>query len=324
MQMSMKINQDLMSTPLPNFFIDNYMTSCNPIFSLIYIYMYKSCLYGQKELSIPQVASHFKIIDSDVINSLKYWQTKGLIVYKKMNDSFYVEFNLPKQNTTVNIKEFGRFPSYTMEELNLYKSDLRIKEMFDFAEDSLGRYLTYSDLNVLFGIYDYLRLSMDVIQVLIAYCVDNGHRNLSYIEKVAIDWAMAGINSVEKAEEKINGMNQLFLEVRKALAVNNLNVSQRELILNWNKKLHMPQELIVEACNVTMMNIGRPNFKYLESVINTWNEKGIKSVQETKNCRLEINLDNTRSKKSNSKNKFANFKQHDWDFGKIEKILQED
>jgi DnaD and phage-associated domain/DnaD and phage-associated domain len=327
MQLNMEIDSGLMSTPLPNFFIDNFMVSANPIFSLIYIYLYKNCLYGQKNLTISILAKHFNIIESDIFNALKYWQEKNLIEYETKNDVLFVKFIYPKfsSNSEIiftkksDVPNFFSFPSYTIQELNLYRDNPKIKELFDFAQDSLGRYLTYSDLNLIFGMYDYLRLPLDVIHILITYCVDNGHRNLSYLEKVAIDWASNKIDSVEKAEEKINGMNELFREVKKALAVNNLNFKQRELISDWEKNLHMSQDLIVEACNFTMMNIGRPNFKYLESILETWNKKGIKTVQQAQNCKIDFT-----EKTFVRKNKFANFKQREWDFAKIEKLAQED
>lgn len=327
MQLNMEIDSGLMSTPLPNFFIDNFMVSANPIFSLIYIYLYKNCLYGQKNLTISVLAKHFNIIESDIFNALKYWQEKNLIEYETKNDVLFVKFIYPKfsSNSEIifakksDVPNFFNFPSYTIQELNLYRDNPKIKELFDFAQDSLGRYLTYSDLNLIFGMYDYLRLPLDVIHILITYCVDNGHRNLSYLEKVAIDWASNKIDSVEKAEEKINGMNELFREVKKALAVNNLNFKQRELISDWEKNLHMSQDLIVEACNFTMMNIGRPNFKYLESILETWNKKGIKTVQQAQNCKIDFT-----EKTFVRKNKFANFKQREWDFAKIEKLAQED
>lgn len=317
MQMNIKINQQLMSTPLPNFFIDNYMAAATPIFSLLYIYMYKKCMFGQERLNLHEVASKFNILDADVLNALAYWQAKNLISYKKNGDDIFVEFLVPK----VTRKKFDALPSYTMQELNLYKNDSKIKELFDFAQESFGRYLTYSDLNAVFGFYDYLRLPLDVIQILIAYCADNGHRNLPYIEKVAMDWAAEQIDSVQKAEEKILGMNELFYKVKKALAVSNLNDKQREFFLDWQKNFSMPDELIVEACNVTMMSIGRPNYKYIKSVLTTWHENNIRTLEQAKDFKLNLGAKKT---KPDRKNKFANFEQRNWNFEEIERLAQED
>lgn len=321
MQMSMKINQQLMSTPLPNFFIDNYMSNANPIFSLIYIYIYKKCMFGEKKLSLHDLTVHFNILEIDVINSLLYWQSKNLIAYTKNKDNICVEFLVPKFTHVSSKKKFDNFPSYTMQELNVYKDDPKIQELFDFAQESFGRYLTYSDLNTIFGFYDYLRLPLNVIQILIAYCSENGHRNLPYIEKVAIDWATDEIDSVQKAEEKIIGMNELFYNIKKALAVNNLNEKQREFFTNWKKNFSMPDDLLVESCNVTMMNIGRANYNYINSVLKTWHKNDIRTLEEAKNFKLVFN---DKSKTSVRKNRFANFEQRNWDFEKIERLAQED
>ena len=40
--------------------------------------------------------------------------------------------------------------------------------------------------------YDHLGMSADLIEYLIESCVENGHKSIHYIQKVALSWADSG------------------------------------------------------------------------------------------------------------------------------------
>ena len=50
--------------------------------------------------------------------------------------------------------------------------------------------------------YDTLHLSADVIEFLLESCVENGHKSIHYIQKVALAWADAGVETVAQAKEQ--------------------------------------------------------------------------------------------------------------------------
>ena len=74
-----------------------------------------------------------------------------------------------------------------------------VKGLFISAQTHLGKLLSQNDMSMIFSFYDWLRLTPEVIEILLAYCVEGGHRNMNYIEKVAISWAEEGIDSPKKA-----------------------------------------------------------------------------------------------------------------------------
>ena len=251
MPINLKINLQLLSTAIPNFFIDNFMPKAKPIFSLVYIYIYKQCASGNKKINIIDVAEELNISETDVTDSLNYWHAKKLILYNRIGADIFIEFLLPEINQTnsdesnddscytqCNLEETGEETSKktSLEEINLYENDPNISELFDFAQEILGRYLSYSELSTLFMFYDFLKMPMDLIKFLLSYCVDNGHKSLVYIKKVAFSWSEQKINSLEEAQNKILDLNNFFGDIKKSLAVDNLNKKQRDFFSGWQKK----------------------------------------------------------------------------------------
>lgn len=64
----------------------------------------------------------------------------------------------------------------------------------------MGEPLGSSALQRIAYFYDTLKLPADLIEYLVGYCVQKGHKSMRYIEKIAASWAEAGITSVKQAK----------------------------------------------------------------------------------------------------------------------------
>ena len=71
--------------------------------------------------------------------------------------------------------------TYTMDEMRTFASRENVRELIFIAEQYLGRTLTQSDLNTVFFWYDELKLSTEVIEVIIENCVAKGKTSLHYM-----------------------------------------------------------------------------------------------------------------------------------------------
>ena len=56
---------------------------------------------------------------------------------------------------------------------------------------------------------------------------------------------------------------------------------EREFIRKWNSWKISP-ELIEEACNRTIMNINKPDFKYTNRILESWHNAGATTLAEVK------------------------------------------
>ena len=340
------------SVSLSRNFVDRYMPACTPVYALIYIYGLRHASSGGKGLSTQEIGEAFNILETDVLNAWKYWETKGLIKMDSRGDEGLFIKYLPLTEEIDNSKtdkevmseksadkpvnapifNVSLRPNYTVEELSFYQKQSKgIERLFSHGEQTLGKMLTYHDMNVLFGFYDWLRLPMDVIIYMLSYCADGNHRDLRYIEKVALDWAERGISTVDDAKAYTQTFDKEFRAVMTALGHPSAfpSPTQRKYMQKWLNEMDMPLELVVEACDKTAVQIGKPKLTYIDKIITDWHKKGMKSLEAV--AAAEANWqksekaseeDRTRSPVK-QRNRFANFKSRERDYAQIERMEQE-
>ena len=343
-------NTDVM---LSHTFIDKYMHICTPVYALIYIYgLRHSTTRG--DISVQKIADIFNILETDVINAWKYWEEQGLVKMSTLEDNeSVIEFlpatalqeNKPEakgetkkddalydeflQNKTFNV---SLRPQYTVEELSFYrKQSKEMAQLFGHTEQTLGKMLTYHDLNVIFGFYDWLRLPVDVIMYLLTYCAKGGHNDLRYVEKVAIDWAERDLKTVDDAENYTKTFDRDFKAIMAALGHPSAfpSATQRKYMDKWLNEMAMSIELIAEACDRCAVQIGKPKLTYVDKILADWHKRSVKSLkdievadanwQESK----KISVVNSVAKVNKNRNKFANFKPRERDYDHIERMEQE-
>ena len=333
---SMTVRHEYNETPIPNIFIDHYMMKANPVYALIYIYGMRLCVSGGSGLSSSELAESLNILESDVENAWRYWEKQGLVqIGRSASEMDIVFLPIPLQQKKTErarsepkpLTVLETQPIYSVEELELYQKQSRdIKDLFKHAEDAMGKLLTYNDLNVIFGFYDWLRLPVDVIERLFTYCADNDHRDLRYAEKIAVDWVEHGIDSVEKAEYYTQGFNRDYREVMRALGGSGLpSASQKRYIDKWLSAYNMPVEIIQEACDISAVQIGRPKIAYVDKILEDWNKKNIRTVEEIRREQTAFSANKKPAaasgpQRKEKKNRFINFDQREIDYAELERL----
>ncbi len=344
---NMKNSINLNFLPVSNIFIEKYITKAKSVFVCIYIYSLKKCIEGQA-LTLKNIATDFDILESDVLNAWKFWKDEGVVDFTEKDGEFFVEFfdiavshnsiaensflsfGKDAEKTAVTHRERGRIPDYSIEELNVYGENKEIKELFKIAEGAFGSMLDYSKMKLVFSLYDWLNMPVDVIEFLIKYCVKNGKgRNLRYIETVAVDWSERGIDSVEKAKELVKVFNNEYREIMKAFGISVIVPveGQVKFMEDWIKKL--PLELIKEACRRTVIKTGKPAFEYADSIIQKWYKQGAKNISDVEKIDFEFSQTKSENKLNDTKknagktNNFVNYEQRKWDFAALNKLKGE-
>ena len=334
------------SLALPLTFIDRYMSTCTPVYALIYIYGLRHSLEGKGGMSTQEISEVFHILETDVLNAWKYWEAQGLVkMDTKAGAGMSIEFlPLPnnfdeksekKQEIMAKPEEFlqpksfniALRPQYTVEELSFYQTQSEdIARLFTHGEQTLGKMLTYHDLNVLFGFYDWLRLPIDVILYLLTYCSDGGHRDLRYIEKAAMDWAERNIKTVDEAIDYTQTFDRDFRAVMKALGHPSAfpSPTQRKYMQKWLNEMEMPIDLVLEACDKTAVQLGKPKLTYIDKIIADWYKRGIKTLEEVADADADWHkVEKTEKPAHKRRNRFANFASRERDYDQIERMEQE-
>ncbi len=292
---------------------------------------------GLKELDISSIADHLDNTENDILRALSYWEKMDIVtlirdnhdqitsiilndIYSSHND------NLSEDEPAATIEQVHHQPSNSdyedkLEELkdlnddNIKQyqfekptySDLQIKQltntddvkwMLNIIELYLQRLIKPTDLQLILYMYESLDFSTELILYLYEYCVSKNKTHPSYVEAVALSWAKNGIDTLEKAEASTAMFNENYNLVKKAFGLDRaLGHVEKQHINKWVSQYKFPIDLVIEACNRTLLSIQKPDFKYTDKIIENWHDSGVTSINE-------INaLDEEHSNKSKKESK---------------------
>lgn len=169
----------------------------------------------------------------------------------------------------------------TMKEVErLQKEDPGIAFVLHEAERILGTSFTSSDTATLVWLVSWAGMTPEVLVMVIEYCGTLGKKSMRYIQKVALEWLDCEIDTVEKAEERIRALNEAKSwegEIKSVLEIRdrNLVTKEREFCESW-RMLGLSPELIRAAYERTVEKTGKLSFPYLNKILVSWKQKGIK------------------------------------------------
>lgn len=241
--------------------------------------------------------------------------------YNEANRASYIKPQV-KDIPASNLKVISNRPEYTTKEIAVYAEETEFSQLLYIVQKYLGKTLSTNEVKTIISFHDWLGLPIDVIELLIEYCVDNDHRNMRYIEKVAIDWADNEINTIEKAKVRTETYNKSYFVILKAYGITDRSPTPNQIKLmdKWLNKMHFDLGIIVEACERTILQINKAEMRYTDSILETWASANVKVLSDIED------LDQNRPKKSYNKpaakqanNKFSNYNQRQYDYDELEK-----
>jgi DnaD/phage-associated family protein len=358
------------STNVSNVFIDEYMQDANDAQIKIYLFLLRM-MSANLPTSVSALADKFNHTEKDVIRALKYWEKKGLITLEydgagnltgiHMEDIVSpANFGRRKSDTVLRsvppihevtaeehehvakeVKKAPAKPKYSAAQLRAFKEEEGAGIVF-LAEQYFGRPLTSTEALTLYYIHDELKFSDDLLDYLMQYCVDNHKADFRYVEKVAINWNQEGIKTPKQAHAEIYKHDPNILGIMKALGMENSPTEKEgNFISSWLGELGFSMDIIMEACDRTVMATQKNRLKYCDSILRSWHEKKASSREDI--ARLDadftadlkkkrskasvssitnkIRSDESYIRPSGSQNRFNQFQQNTYDFAELEKQL---
>lgn len=345
-------------TAVSNAFIDGYMADANGEFVKVYLYLLRLLDDRDMDFSVSFLADRLNNTEKDVLRALCYWEKLGLLRLTQKEDgslSSVMVLDVPeqktkapaprelenagekqeKQETQMAREETAAARSGVAEEVVSCPPDIlaRMQEEDDFqeiifaAERYLGRTLSARDVELFGYMRETLQFPSDLIEYLIEYCVDGGHRSYRYMEKVALGWHQDGIRTLRQAKEANRVYRKENKAVMKAFGISGrvLTSEERKLLEIWLREDGMSLPVIVEACGRTMKAIHTPSFEYTDRIIKAWKAAGISTVEEARAYYEKQKAERRRGEKveaPSSSNRFHNFDQRNTDYDAL--LMQEE
>lgn len=348
------------STVISNRFIDEYMQAANDAQLKIYLYLIRM-MSARLDTSIGDIADKFNYTEKDVVRALKYWEKKGLLLldyddHKNIAGIHLMDSAAPSVNMSVEAPSAGMTtypsaglssypsgtpaepayvvpgrpvstaapekPNYTPDQLQAFKSNEDTSRLLFVAEQYLKKPLSPNDMRTILFIMDKLGFSEDLTDYLLQYCVDRGKRDLRYIEKVALSWAEQGITTPKEAAALSGKYDRAVYEIMRALGRNNTPTeTEAAYIDRWRKLYGFDSDVILNACERTVLATESHRFEYAESILKSWYKAGVRRLSDIKS--LDENHHRTKAgRPAPSANKFNQFTQHDYDFDAIQRALE--
>ncbi len=359
------------STNVSNIFIDEYMQDANDAQIKIYLFLLRM-MSANLPTSVPALADKFNHTESDVLRSLKYWEKKGLISLeydlshnligihmedivagaqrhygRRKTDSSESLIQYPLQNnrqeeqTVEKAAAVPEKPHYSAMQLSQFKQSAGSNLLF-LAESYYGRPLTPTEMSTVYYIHDELHFSEDLLDYLMQYCAGNHKKDFRYMEKVAINWNQKDIKSPEQAQAEIGRHDSNITAIMRSLGMEN-SPTDREIsfISKWSGELGFTMEIILEACDRTVMATQKNRLKYCDKILRSWHENNVstkediarlddlytaelakkKAAASKSSIDTNLRLDGSSIRPGVTRNRFTQIQENSYDFTELEKQL---
>lgn len=168
--------------------------------------------------------------------------------------------------------------------------DSGFKWLVDEAQRRLGRVFAAADIGVMLRIYQWLGIPVEVISVLITYCVDdirykNGEGRtptVRQIEKEALIWEREGITTAEKADEYVKRQFEAREQkgiIQSRLGISDVTPSVEKYINQWID-WGFDADVIYHAYDITVLKTGGLKWAYLNSILKNWRENNLMTLDQ--------------------------------------------
>lgn len=336
-------NNHSSSISIPSWFIHDYMPQAMGGYVKVYLYLLTAYYEGKDLLTIEDIAKMLSMLSSDVISALEYWDSKEVLCFKSFSkDDFEISFNFNKPKEAIS-KEATHTtkakdiktntyiqptrPNYSPSELSIYLQNSDVQELFKMAEQSTGRLLSSSDQQILFGLYDWLHMPLDLIEYLLNYCATKGHTSMRYIETTAIAWLDEGVTTLEKAKLKSKS-DKLYFKILSEVGLGGQNITQvqKEFINKWLNTYNLSLEIILEGCRRASAQTKNPSLNYLDKIFTSWHKNKVTSIEDIQKLdeayirKQKEKTSNQRAKSPIKKTSFNSMQGREWDFNQLEEL----
>ncbi len=283
--MNIKSSFKIDATVISNEFIDKYMAAANGEYIKEYLYFMR---HEGEEITVSMIADALNHTDADVTRAMSYWKNAGVL--KEI--SSVNQAASPAVSETAcsgagiaerkNIESAGRRMTYSPEKINNLAGDEDFSQLLYIAQKYMNKVFTQRECEVMAYLYDGLRMSAELLEYVVEYCVQGGHSSIRYIETVAISWHEKGFKTIEDAKSNALTFTKDSFAVMKAFGLNDRKPGdlERDIMDRWFRTYGFTRELVVEACNRTLAATHTPSFQYADKILEGWKKAGVRSMEE--------------------------------------------
>ncbi len=234
--------------------------------------------------------------------ALSFWQTSGVISDVESKPAGEKKTPTEKKPTAQKaekrpadpaaqkpkvLQRADELPTYTSSELaDMLEKNAALKVLLDESQQIFGKIFNMHEVNILFGMVDYLNLDSEYILLLLAHCKRIEIKSLRAAEKYAITLIDSGVADVTALEARVQVLEAKYSLEGRLRAMFGINARA----LTAKEKKHVEawmgygygEEIIRMAYEITVNTIGKPSIPYAASILERWYTEGLRSAEDIK------------------------------------------
>lgn len=294
--------------PVPNSLVDENIRLASVVQLKVLLFILRHSNDGQWGAEI--IAEALSLDEDDVKDAMIFWSERGLLMKEGQAPTVSPTAD-KKTEKAAPVKEEKRVseipisrPSYDDVAKRIKESD-EITVLLQEAQTVLGRTIGYDGQSVLVMIYDSYDLPTEVILMAIEYSLSLKKTGWASIARIARRWSELEIDTLEGAMQYIeehNIVDETWDKLRKLTEITNRNPTekQRKYMVAWVKEYGYNEDIIYRAYEESIDNTGKMSMPYMDRIIRSWHEKGVKTLADIQNEKIKWE---TEKKKRFSKDK---------------------
>ena len=161
----------------------------------------------------------------------------------------------------------------------------KLQALIDACQQTVGKILNTTEINIIVGMHDQLSLEGEYILMLISYCYENNKSSMKYVEKVAFSLCDKGILTAKALEaylEERKKFASFEWQIKKMFGIGDRDFTkkQEEYVLKWELEYKYGIEIVGLAYDITVDNINKVDFRYIDKILSGWHEKNLRTERE--------------------------------------------
>lgn len=310
MKLEQSANSLLFSTTnIPDAFFTEYFSQASGTAIKVYLYLFFLSKYG-KEIKINDLSKKLDIPLKDIQDSIKYWESLGLLIRKNSGYEF------------ANMQEIELFKLYNPKVSQspdqikkTAKNQYRAKAISAINNEFFQGVMSpswYGDIDLWFSKYGF---DEEVMVALFRYCFNRSALHRNYIQAVAEAWSQNNIKTytdLDKYYEQQEALSKVKKSIAKKLGLNRqLSQYEEAYIEKWMNDFGYNMAIIEIALKKTTSK-SNPNFDYINKILEDWNDRNLRTPESVNKFLLDTKQKNKDIKTIEKKTGYNNYSQRSY------------
>ena len=297
------------TTIIPDAFFTEYFTQASGSAIKVYLYLYFLAKYG-KDIKINDLAKSLNLPLKDIQDSIKYWESIGLLIGKNSGYEF------------ANMQELELYKLYNPKItqspekiLSTERNQYRAKAIENINNEFFQGVMSpswYGDIDLWFSKYSF---DEEVMIALFRYCFNRSALHRNYIQAVAEAWSKNNIKTysdLDKYYEKQEALAKIEKSISKKLGLNRqLSQYEEAYIEKWVNDFGYNMNIIEIALKKTTSKVN-PSFDYIDKIITDWHDRNLKTPDSINKFLQDMKQKNKSIKEIEKKSGYTNYDQRSY------------